>query len=46
MEKVDVYEVYAYSWECPKCGTQNLTDKYCDLICCECDEEFEVRKNI
>ncbi len=42
MEKVNVTEVNAYSWECPKCRQINCTEKYCDLICDGCNNEFEV----
>lgn len=42
MEKVNVIEVNAYAWDCPKCGYYNCQDKYSDLICDGCAEEFEV----
>lgn len=42
MEKVNVFRVSALTWECPNCGTHNITEEYCDMICCECDEEVEV----
>lgn len=41
MEKVKVSTVSALTWECPKCDTFNITEEYCNLICCECHEEFE-----
>lgn len=31
-QKVHVEEVDAISWECPKCGTYNIQDKYINLI--------------
>lgn len=40
-QKVHVEEVDAISWECPKCGAYNIQDKYNDLVCNECGEEFE-----
>lgn len=42
MGKVDICEIDAYSWDCPKCGHYNCHDKYADLICEGCSEEFEV----
>lgn len=42
MGKVDICEIDAYSWDCPKFGHDNCHDKYADLICEGCSEEFEV----
>ncbi len=44
MKKVSVFRVTALTWECPNCGTHNITEEYCNMICCECDEEFEEDK--
>lgn len=44
MEKVDVREISAYCWECPKCGDFNIDDIYNDIICSSCGEEFELGK--
>ena len=42
MEKVDVNKVIAFTWDCPKYGVFNITERYCDLVCGECHEEFDV----
>lgn len=44
MEKVDVYEVTAYSWECPKCGSNNLTNSDLELVCEDCHQIYEIGK--
>jgi hypothetical protein len=42
MDKVDVTEITAYSWECPNCGHYNCNDKYSELVCDGCNEKFEL----
>ena len=37
-----VEKIQAYGWGCPSCGTYNLTDKDCPLVCYDCDEEFDI----
>lgn len=37
-----VEKIQAYGWGCPSCGIYNLTDKDCPLVCCDCDEEFDI----
>lgn len=42
MDKVNVTEVDAYSWDCPECGHYNCHDKYSELICEGCGKKFEL----
>lgn len=41
MDKVNVIEISAYSWKCPECGYQNITDVYAILTCDGCGKRFE-----
>lgn len=44
MEKVNVIEVDAYAWNCPKCALYNCKDKCSNLVWNWYAEEFEVRE--